>query len=171
MCGNMSGTNARALDRRWVLKLDRRWSCVCLNRFSVADCWLVPHEPKPWRVKRLKWPEDCTAVTWVQMLASELTLTMTVRYRLMPVHVIFISTIFEPWYPHCVHLSLILRRGHNQRKQREPVDGSVSQQPGARWQDCGKIVRLTMTLKLIWCFVSRSRSDVIWPKTISCFTS
>lgn len=42
----------------------------------------------------------------------------------------------------CLFWSLSLCRGYSQRKQREPVDGSVSQQSGTRRQDYGKSVCL-----------------------------
>lgn len=80
----LCGANARLQmeTKSIVVAMCICWSCHCLERFicvSVAGCWLVPQEQKPWGIKSLKWQEGCTAVTWVLLIVSELTLIMTVR--------------------------------------------------------------------------------------------
>lgn len=146
-------TDGRTADGpdTWQSQISFDWVFTESLVFLFAGCWLVHREQKPWVAKSLMWREDCTAVTWVQLIVSELTLIMTVRYLLTPAHFSHMLCLFFEkkkkinLYPDmffCLLWALFPCRGHNQRKQREPVDGSVSQQPGARRQGFGKTVRL-----------------------------
>lgn len=155
-----SGRYARILDCRWVFILESVFtkciwlSCICL--MSVTGCWLVPREQKPWGVKRLKWQEDCTTVTWAptRMVAPELYLITPVRYLQTHVHFSHTFLFSSIWIsPLCLFVSL--SRGYNERKQREPMDGSDSQQSGPRRHDCGK------TVTSIWYYKVRAFT-VIW---------